>query len=65
MADIVIAPLADHPRFVGALTDMLHEEWGELANWSDSIALRSVIEGRLQTTAAPLALIALDGETRG
>ena len=63
MNDIRIEPLAQHPEHVGTIVAMLHTEWGSLANWSDPARLRSVIEDRLRTDRAPLALIAIEEDT--
>lgn len=62
MGEIRIEALAEHPQHVATLVAMLHGEWGALAHWSDPVALTGEIEGRLQTQAAPLALVALDGD---
>ncbi|KQQ56455.1 hypothetical protein ASF69_17005 [Rhizobium sp. Leaf311] len=60
MGQIRIVPLSEHPHYVAPLVEMLHTEWGSLSNWSDPVALQTVIESRLQIHAAPLALVALD-----
>ncbi|WHA41072.1 GNAT family N-acetyltransferase [Agrobacterium larrymoorei] len=62
MNDIRIAPLALHPEHVSTIVAMLHAEWGSLTNWSDLARLKDVIESRLHTDTAPLALVAVEGD---
>ncbi len=43
MEQIRIVPLSEHSHHVAPLVEMLHTEWGSLSNWSDPVALKTVI----------------------
>ena len=61
-SEIRIEALATRPDCIPALAELLHDEWGHLANWSDGDALIRELGKRAQTRTAPCALVALDGE---
>ncbi|KQO77552.1 GNAT family N-acetyltransferase [Rhizobium sp. Leaf262] len=61
-SSIIVEPLAHHPQHVDGLVNLLHMEWGHLDNWTNPLKLRQTIETRLQIDAAPLALVALEGD---
>lgn len=64
--ELKLAPLADYPRLIGQVAELLNREWGHLPPWSDRAALVEGLQQRLQTGQGPFALVAqLDRELVG
>jgi predicted N-acetyltransferase YhbS len=61
MVDVIVEPLARHPKLVSELAQLLNKEWGHLEPWSDIKRLENVLRSRCRC-AAPMTLVALEGE---
>lgn len=60
---IRVEALALHPEHVRTVAHLLHNEWGKLAAWSDPVTLEQSMLERCNTLRAPIALVALAGDS--
>lgn len=61
MADVIVEPLAGHPKLISELAQLLNKEWGHLEPWRDIKRLENVLRSRCRPFA-PMTLVALEGE---